>query len=167
MKSGWPAVELPVEGLKSPEQAKAAARLAKTYQDLRARQIARELDPLSQDDRVTEAQRLASDFYRKHPKPRVKATRSALRQRKQPARTAAMTLSGNMPYDFVWHWPYASSPERSSRARASAMSPFDPAKGLVTSNAPDRDVYCTLHKENAGNPTSPDRKHLSGAASRL
>jgi tetratricopeptide (TPR) repeat protein len=84
-------IELPADGLKSPEQAQAAARLAKTYQDLRARQFERGLDPLPQDDRVTEAQRLASDFYRKHPKSKVKkATRSPPRRRNS-TRTASPT----------------------------------------------------------------------------
>lgn len=84
-------IELPADGLTSPEQAQAAARLAKTYQDLRARQFEGGLDPLPQDDRVTEAQRLASDFYRKHPKPKVKkATRSPPRRRNS-TRTASPT----------------------------------------------------------------------------
>jgi hypothetical protein len=63
-------VELPKGGLKSVEQAQAAARLASTYEGLQRRRTELGLEPLPKDERVTEAQRLKTAFYRQtSPKP--------------------------------------------------------------------------------------------------
>jgi hypothetical protein len=55
---------LPAEGLKDAEQARAARRLIATYQNLRQRHVDRGLEPPPKDARVTEAERLATAFYR-------------------------------------------------------------------------------------------------------
>jgi hypothetical protein len=61
-------IELPAAGFETREQAKAARRLASTYQNLRTRQLQRRLEPEPKHSRVVEAERLAEAFYRNGPK---------------------------------------------------------------------------------------------------
>lgn len=57
-------IELPENGLKTIDQARAAARLVTTYKNLTKRERERGLEPTRRDVRVIEANRLAEAFYR-------------------------------------------------------------------------------------------------------
>ena len=61
-------IELPSNGFRTLEQARAAARLSSTYDSLTEEQVKLGFAPTSKDDRVTEARRLRADFYRKQQK---------------------------------------------------------------------------------------------------
>jgi hypothetical protein len=57
-------VERPKDGFKTVEQARDAARLSTTFDNLQARRQKVGLQPLPKDDRVLEAKRLSVAFYR-------------------------------------------------------------------------------------------------------
>ena len=58
-------VRFPADGLDNLEQARAAAQLSTTFDNLQKRRAKLGLDPLPKNPKVVEARRLSSNFYRK------------------------------------------------------------------------------------------------------
>jgi hypothetical protein len=79
-------VELPPGGFVRKEQARAAAILSTTYQNLRERQIETGLEPSPKDWRVAEAERLRASFYREQ----KRQQRPKPKSQKRPAKTATL-----------------------------------------------------------------------------
>ena len=78
-------VQFPANGLENLEQARAAAQLSTTFDNLQKRRAKLGLDPLPKNPKVVEARRLSSNFYRKE---RAKEPARAARSRHRTASPA-------------------------------------------------------------------------------
>jgi hypothetical protein len=79
-------MNLPAKHLKNVKQARFAAKLSTTFENLQKRRKKLGLEPLPQDPKVTDARRLSSAFYRNA---RTEPTRSGSRRRRATAATPA------------------------------------------------------------------------------